>query len=323
MPNKPVLSIVIPSCNGYQLLKQSLPLLSQSLAYAKINSYEIIIVNNGSFDRTSDFLKSQPKTITLEYKKPLGFAKATNIGIKKASGNYLLLLNNDCLVERNTVKELINFLEENKQYAFTQPIVKEAGKNTVGYKVDLRIAKAFPIVINTVIKKQARSNRKRHSGFLQNLTFSSEYIQDSGQARMTTKIGAGSIFKKHYLFGLSAACLLIRKDVFDQIGLFDESFGSYLEDIDFCFRAINKGVRFIPCLATTVDHLHLQTSAKMGSYKAKKDFINWIRIIFKHYPKKYILMNLIPLFIERLRNFWGIIKLLMNYRGLKGLGFLN
>ena len=108
--------------------------------------------------------------------------------------------------------------------------------------------------------------------------------------------------------GLTAACLFIKKQVFEKIGGFDESFFAYLEDVDLFLRLKKKGFRFALNPNVFVIHNHLTTSSKMGFFKEKQDFINWIRVILKNWGLKKIILNLSGILIERGRNLSGLIK---------------
>ena len=131
----------------------------------------------------------------------------------------------------------------------------------------------------------------------------------------------------HQIDGLTAACLLIKTDIFKKIGGFDESFFAYLEDVDLFLRIqeyfekkhqsqksnhqpLITNHYFGICPEVSVIHHHLTTSKTMGNFKEKQDLINWIRLIIKH-PKHFELynpFNLFLLIIERLRNFSGYLK---------------
>ncbi len=298
-------SIVIPSYNGDDLLNQSIPPLLQSIKTTNIKDYEVIIIDqqtnpevNGQAPRgwrlaegkdDSPEVKAERAHLNIfTFPHPLGFASAANIGIKKAKGDYILLLNNDCLLYKNTIKNLLAFLKANKNIYFTQPIIKENDKEICGYNVRLNIAKAIPVLYHP-------------KGGWQKTPGVALWASPGVKADKT-------IFSHPTFFGLSATCLLLRRQTFSGLGYFDESFHSYLEDIDFCFRAAKQNINYALCLTAKATHLHMQTSGKMGSYKAKHDLLNWIRIILKHYPAGYISLHFPSLFIERLRNLSGLIK---------------
>jgi len=277
-----LISVVIPTYNGALLLQKSLTKLNDALK--NIDNTEVIIVDNGSDDPT-DSVVSRQSSVIIQYiklKHNYGFTRAINDGAKKAKGKYLLFLNNDCFVEKDTITSLYSFLEKNNNYVATQPIIQTQQRDVenIGYIVDLKKGKA-----EVVCRQSSVASRQ-----------SSVDMWEMGK-----------------VYGLSATCLLIRREIFNKIGGFDESFHSYLEDVDLFIRLANKGYRYSPCLDARARHMHMQTSSKMGSYKQRHDLTNWIRIILKNYPKKFIIQNAISLFTERLRNLNGLFKVIFNY----------
>jgi len=281
--------VVIPTYNGVKLLAETLPHTISALK--NFDNCEIIIVDNGSQDNTKDLIESKfPKVHVLSLDKNYGFTKAVNEAVREAKGNYIFILNNDCIVEKDTVQLLLDFLEDHSEYVATQPVVLEnvasfAGRGNIGYIVDLKKGKA-------------------------NLVTSYK-LPASMAGRRVTSLNEDNIFKSGKVYGLSATCLLIRKNVFLKIGMFDKTFHSYLEDVDLFIRLAKKGHLYAPCLEAVAYHKHMATSSKMGAYKKWRDFTNWIRIILKNYPWWFILQHLPSLFLERLRNFSGYLKKLI------------
>ncbi|MFA6081605.1 MAG: glycosyltransferase [Patescibacteria group bacterium] len=106
------------------------------------------------------------------------------------------------------------------------------------------------------------------------------------------------------LDGLTAACLLVKTEVFKKLGGFDKKFFAYLEDVDFFLRFKKAGYKF-GIMEVEVLHDHMTTTKTMGNFKARQDMINWWRLYFKH-PEKFK-FNL-DFIIERLRNVSGYIK---------------
>lgn len=249
------LSIIIPTFNNQKMLGKCLEKVDESLKALKYES-EIIVEKNSP-------------------KKNLGFAGACNQGAEKAKGEYLLFLNDDCFLEKDTIVKMLDFLEKNKQLVATQPIISKFKTNIkeVGYVVDLK-------------KGKARLITEKHSW-------------------ESSKV---NIFKQGWVYGLSGTCLMIRRKIFQEMQGFDTNFHSYLEDVDLFIRLAKKNYHYSPTLKASCFHEHMSTSSKMGNYKQKQDFKNWIRIIIKNYPLSFIIKNFFPLFIERLRNLNGIIK---------------
>ena len=99
-------SIIIPNYNGQKYLEDCIDSLQQ-LDFPREN-YEIIVVDNASSDNSCDLICSRyPDVILIEAEKNLGFASGCNLGIKNSSGEYIVLLNNDTVVDSNWLKELV------------------------------------------------------------------------------------------------------------------------------------------------------------------------------------------------------------------------
>lgn len=111
--------------------------------------------------------------------------------------------------------------------------------------------------------------------------------------------------KSANLDGLTAACLLIRTDVFKKLKGFDESFFAYLEDVDFFLRFKKAGYKMAISDNIKVLHNHMTTSKTMGNFKARQDMINWWRLYFKHKDRFKFNFQFIA---ERLKNISGFLK---------------
>ncbi|MFH1899651.1 MAG: glycosyltransferase family 2 protein [Patescibacteria group bacterium] len=110
------------------------------------------------------------------------------------------------------------------------------------------------------------------------------------------------------LDGITAACLLIKTDVFKSLRGFDERFFAYLEDVDLFIRLKKAGYKFGIAQDIKVIHNHMTTSSKMGNFKAKMDLRNWCFLIIKNWDSKTLIKHLIPIILERLRNLLGYLK---------------
>ncbi len=271
------LSVVIPTYNGKKLLENSLHKQFSNLG-------EVIIIDNASTDDTKEYITSHHNTVTyIPLDKNYGFTKGVNIGIRAASNDLILILNNDCVIDENNLKKLLEFMSKNTQLCATQPIVYKQNSDeieNIGYIVDLKKGKAEIIT--------AKKNELNYEPNKKN----------------------NDIFRIGHVYGLSATCLLIRREILEKVGMFDESFHSYLEDVDLFIRLAKKGYRYAPCLNAIVQHKHMATSSKMKGYKEWHDLTNWVRIIKKNYPASFIFRNLFSLCIERLRNLKGYLSVI-------------
>ena len=263
--------------------------------------------------------------------KNKGFTGACNVGARVATGEYLLFLNDDCEMSEDALQKMVEFLEQNEDAVATQPIVTKVPVNSnsrqvenIGFWVDTRVGKADTV---TVISDSKQEHQDIKEGSLHPRSARSR--DDIAQSKdienigfwVDTKIGKAYPVietlnskieilreKDRSIYGLSGTCLLIRKDIFEKVGMWDESFHSYLEDVDFAIRLHKAGYKVAPCLDAEVTHEHMATSSKMGLYKEKQDVKNWWRLTLKH-PDVFIRNgNIFPLLVERARNMSGLVK---------------
>lgn len=132
MPNKPSIDIVIPSYNGRYLLEKHLPEVIKNSDYLN----KIIIVDNGSTDGTANWLMANyPEIVLVSNSTNLGFTKPVNQGVAASHSEYLVLLNNDVHPEKDYLKNILRYFEDEKVFAVSfnekdssWPLVKWDGK---------------------------------------------------------------------------------------------------------------------------------------------------------------------------------------------------
>ena len=281
MAKKIDLSIIIVNYNTKDFLKKCLESLYSSIAGSSL-LVEIIITDNGSSDDSLQFINSlKEKDLNLKIidnKSNLGFAKANNLAIKKSSGRYVLFLNPDTIVQKETLKIMIEFMDKNpKVGASTCRVELTDGR------LDQACHRGFPTVWNSFC-----------------------YFSGLEKVFPKSKIFAGysltylPLDKTHEIDAGCGAFLIVRQPVGETIGWFDEDYFWYGEDLDFCYRLKQKGwqVMFVP--TTKIIHWKgaasgiLKHSQKVSSasketkIKAAKASVKVMRIFFqKHYQDKY------------------------------------
>ena len=202
-------SVIIPNWNGMELLKDCLFSLQKQTA----KNFEIIVVDNGSTDKSVDFVRknfSQIKIVQLE--KNYGFAKAINEGVKSSTSKYVAFLNNDTAVDRNWLKALLTCVRGH-------PNVASISSKLLNF-YDREKIDGLGIEVNEV--GQAKS-----IGWEQ---------KDKGQFE-----------KERYVFGATGGAALFDREIFIKVGLFDESFFMYSEEVDWAFRAQFQGYESLYC----------------------------------------------------------------------------
>lgn len=205
---QPLVSIVIPNYNGKKWLKGLLPTLEKTTYPNK----EIIVVNNGSTDDSYNFLKKNyPDVRVIELKKNRGFAGANNIGVKKARGKYVLLLNNDTQVPPDFLEPIVAKMEKDKSIGVIQPMIRSLRKKSV---------------------LDASSSFFTSSGFM----YHYGYYQPFSKPQYNIE---------HLVYSAKGACLFTRRFDYLELGGLDEDFITYVEESDYCHRIWLSGKKVI------------------------------------------------------------------------------
>jgi len=264
------LSIIIVNYNVKYFLEQAL--LSVRKAIIGIDA-EVFVVDNNSVDESVQMvIEKFPEVHLIQNKSNPGFSTANNQAIKISKGEYVLLLNPDTIVEEDTFEKCINFMD-------THP---DAGG--LGVKMIDGSGKFLP-----------ESKRGFPSPFVAFCkTFGLSSIFPKSKTFNRYHLGFLDKNKTHEIDVLAGAFMMMRKSVLDKIGLLDEAFFMYGEDIDLSYRIVKSGYKNYYYADTTIIH-YKGESTKKGSLNYVKVFYNAM-IIFarKHFvgekAKLFILM---------------------------------
>lgn len=224
-------SIIIVTYNGKFILEECL----NSLLKVNYKYFEIIIVDNASKDRTKrlvfDFKKKNKQVVVkyIQNKRNVGFASGNNIGIKYADGDYILLLNNDTIVTPNFLTVLTHEIKKSGNIGVVQP----------------------KIIFFDSKKLQSGSTFITNLGFL--------YYEGFGGNQKDLEFNS-----KKRTFSANGACMLIRKEVIDKVGLFDDDFFAYYEETDFCQRVLMANYSIWYCPKSIIYHKGGVTAKNMS-----------------------------------------------------------
>lgn len=283
------LSVIVVSYNTKNLLKQC---LDSVFKYTKGINFEIIVVDNASKDGSVEMIeKLQVKLIANQTN--LGFAAANNQALRQAQGKYLLLLNSDTVLVENSLKKMIDWLEKNKKVGISScQLVYEDNslQRTGGY---------FPNLLRIF----------SWMFFIDDLPFLKEIIKPFHPHESRTGWLSSRYFQKqHFQDWVTGAFFLVRKKVVDQIGLLDEKFFMYVEEVEFCYRAKQAGWQVIYLPITKIVHLSqksgTQAGARLGEYRGliyffKKHKPGWQLLILKIFLKAGALLRFLIFGIMR------------------------
>jgi len=277
------LSIIIVSWNVKPLLERC---LSSIFLYGKNLDYEILVVDNNSIDGSKEYLtdlakKKQELKIVLNNKN-LGFAKANNQAIKISKGKFVLFLNPDTEIRGGTLQKMNDFMKKN-------PNCGIAGCQLIG--VDEKIqpsVRSFPFLISQILILL------KLPYFLPNLPALKKYF-----------LYSFDYLKEQEVDQLMGAFLMTRREMLEEIGLFDEKFFIWFEEIDLCFRAKEANWQVIYTPRTKILHHGGQSFKQVLSFPKQKIFNQSVIYYFKkHHPPYQSLilkiLNPISLFLAYL-----------------------
>ncbi|MBN1950609.1 MAG: glycosyltransferase [Bacteroidales bacterium] len=256
------LSVIIVNYNVKHFLEQCLHSVYKS---SDNLSVEIIVVDNNSVDGSCQMVHEKfPDVIQIENKKNLGFSTANNQGIKIAKGNYVLLLNPDTIVQEDTLFRCFEFMENN-------PLAGSLGVKMIDGK-------------GNFLPESKRSLPTPAVSFFKIFGLSALFPK----SKIFGRYHLGYLDKEqvHSVEVLPGAFMFIRKKVLEEIGLLDETFFMYGEDIDLSYRIILGGYKNYYFPRTAIIH-YKGESTKKGSINYVMVFYRAM-IIFarKHFSRK-------------------------------------
>nr|MBC7244961.1 glycosyltransferase family 2 protein [Chloroflexota bacterium] len=251
MPN--TVSIIIPTWNGLSYL----PTCLSAVLCQTYTQYEVLVVDNNSSDGSYEFVaKHYPAVRILRSERNLGFAGGTNLGIHNTHSEYVATLNNDTEVEPAWLEELVKAMDSDPSIGMCASKMlfydQRQVINSAGIAVD-RMGIAWD----------------RGSGEPDN----------------------GAESEPYEVFGPCAGAALYRRTMLDEVGLFDEEYFGYLEDVDLAWRAQAFGWRCLYVPSARVYHVHSATGREGSPLKNYLLGRNKWWTIIKNYPWPYWLWH--------------------------------
>jgi GT2 family glycosyltransferase len=266
------LSIIIVNYNTASLLRDCL----NSLYRNEGKACELIVVDNGSIDGSAEVVAREfPSVRLIRNDDNPGFAKANNQGLKAATGTYLLLLNSDTVVRPGALDAMATFLDATPEAgAVACKLLNQDG--TVQASVHERPGPVLLLFRLLGVSRLVRGDMARRwfgrvFGVVLGKTVGAYFIPYA--------TGGDAIEVQ----GLSGACLMLRSEAVAQIGLLDERFFMYLEDLDYCLRLRQAGWKLYYVRSGEIVHLVGASSGnRMRNYSAQS-----YRSLFHFYRKHF------------------------------------
>lgn len=246
-------SVVIPNYNGKNYLRACI----DSVIAQEGVAFEIIVIDNASTDETYEWIKGYSSVKFYRLHQNYGFSKAVNEGIKMAKAEYVLLLNNDTVLESDFLKEMLTEIEKDERiFAVSSQMINYYNREVIDDAGDEYTLLGWA------------------------------YKRGDGE-----KLEAYEKGKK--VFSACAGAALYRKSAFEKIGLFDETFFAYMEDVDISYRARIYGYYNIYSPKAKVYHIGSATSgSKYNTFKVELAARNNLFVPYKNMPYLQFIINL-------------------------------
>ena len=253
-------SVVTPNYNGERFLKT----FFESLNNDSECIGEVIIVDNGSSDGSKEYInkcKFNFPIILIENSKNLGFAPAVNQGILKAKYDYIFSLNNDTEIKKGSIKQMIDLICSRED-------------------------------VFSVQAKMLQFDNK-------------QLIDDAGDEynllAWTKKTGenhnSSEFSEVKEIFSSCAGAALYKKSLLEELGMFDDNFFAYMEDVDLAIRSKINGYHNLLCPKAIVYHMGSATSgSRYNEFKVKLAARNNVWVVYKNIPIPLKITNFIFLF---------------------------
>ncbi len=245
-----MLSIIIVNYNSTHALKRCL----KSIIEKRPNlPCEVVVIDNNSKISVRDIIKEFDRLINIhliENNKNLGYARAVNQGVKIARGEYILIINPDILITSGAIEKMIDFLKKKENIGVVAPQLLNFD-NSIQYSC-FRFPKFWtPFVRRSFVKKFSFGKREM-----------ARYLMYDFDHKEIKEVD--------WVLG---AAMLVKKSLIRKIGLFDENFFLYFEDVDWCRRFHCQGLKIIYFPESKFYHQYPRYSADKV----------WFSIIFNKY----------------------------------------
>ena len=254
----PRITVVIPNWNGERFLDLCLT----SLRHQSFRDFETILVDNASTDSSVAFVERNfPEVRVLSLETNWGFS-AANLGMRASTAEYVVLLNNDTEQDPGWLEALVRAVEDHPEAGlFATKLVDFYDRRVLDGAGDAMRLSGLPY-------RLGHGERDR-----------------------------GQFGRAGYVFGACAAAALYRRNVLDEIGLFDEDFVSYCEDGDLSFRAQLAGYRCLYVPDAVVYHMgSASTGGKRSATATRLGTRNSLSLLVKNLPLS-VIPHILPFFV--------------------------
>lgn len=224
--------------------------------------FEVIVVDNNSQDGSVEMVQIEfPHTILIKNQSNVGFGRANNQALEIAQGQYLMFLNTDTVVLEGAINKLVDYLDKNPEAMMVGPRLLNSD---LTFQHACR--RALPNVGNSFFHLFGLTKIFKKNKLINSYK---QYVSDPEITSPTEAI--------------SGAAMMFRRQVYQEIGGFDEAFFMYGEDLDFCKRIIDRGWRIMYLSNAKIIHFGGKSSGK----RKIKSLVNFYQAMWIYYRKHF------------------------------------
>ena len=249
---KKKIAVVILNWNGAEMMRRFLPSV---VAYS--DEAEVIVADNGSTDHSIEMLRKEfPSVSLILLDRNYGFAEGYNKALEQLEHPYALLLNSDVEVTEGWLKPLLDYMESHPNTAACQP----------------------------KIRAQRHPSAFEHAGAAGGYMDSLGYPFCRGRIMDVVEEDNGQYDQVAQVFWATGAALMVRTDVYQQMGGLDGRFFAHMEEIDLCWRMRCRGWKLVCVPQSVVYHVGGATLNKSNPRKTYLNFRNNLTMLYKNLP---------------------------------------
>lgn len=251
-----LVSIIIVSWNTKKLIDECLASIYKE---TKTPDFEIFVVDNNSSDGSVEMIREKyPNVHLIANKENRGFAAANNQAIKNASGKYILVLNPDTIILNGAIEKAVKKMEESPEVGILGPkTYNKDGSIQRTVRRDPTLIASFFIL--SKLQKLFPDTKSLVRYYYKDFDYSKE-----SEVRQT-----------------QGSFMLVRREIFDKLGPFDEKFFIWFEEVDLCLRARKAGWKILYFPDTEIIHYGGESFSQVGTFKKQKMFFRSMFYFFK------------------------------------------
>jgi GT2 family glycosyltransferase len=244
------LSIIVNHYRTPEILKICLRSIKENLRSADFD-WEIILTDGATIEKTTEMMENEfSGAVFIPHQENIGFGKIVNAAIKKAKGDYLFIVNADIIIdEKGVIEKLLDFIEKNNDVGMVGP--KLLNVNNTIQQSCFRFYTPLTVICRRTLLGKTFLGKRVLNKFLMNDIFKEEKITEP--------------IPVDWLMG---SAIMVRKSDLEKVGIFDERFFMYFEDVDLSRRFWENGLKVVYFPQAVMYHYHFQSSKKNSLFNS-------------------------------------------------------